>query len=270
MLWFESAGMQPSAELQTLRRGLDALAFINVSGTVNLASVARHLGVPHANAYRILQTLAAGGYCKRIPNSKLYMVGPRACDLSAGFGEGELLTSSAIEVVQELGQSLKWPVTLATPEGVGMRVRFTTDSTTPLALERIPVGSVSPRLVTTTGILCLAFTGEPERTALKDKLLEAGQVRQFLSSARELDDMIKSCRRDRYLIIDWRFPEGSLGVPVVRDGRPIGGLVMRYIKRGLTRERVLATYLPRLTDAVEEILRRMDALRPAAPVGPSG
>lgn len=255
--------MNASNELQTLRRGLEALAFLNANNGTNLSTLARHLDVPRANAYRILQTLIADGYCHRIPNSRLYMVGPEVRRLSSGLHDGEILTSIAMPIVEELGRTVKWPVALATPDGSQMLVRLTTDRASPLALGRINPGYRTPMLMTTTGILYLAFARPEIRERTIAAMLEAGAINTFVHNQADLDDLIETSRRTGYMILDHRYPEGCIGVPILRQGEPIGGLVMRYIKSAMSRDRAVEIYLPQLRAAVDRLLAAMDGM--AAP-----
>ncbi|WP_304164565.1 helix-turn-helix domain-containing protein [Phenylobacterium aquaticum] len=263
------AGVKPAAdtrdrnELQTLKRGLQALAFLNAAGPTTLAKLARHLDVPRPNAYRILQTLITEGYCDRVPNSRLYMVSPCVRKLSSGLGEGEVLTNVAMDVVEALGKAVKWPVALATPFGGEMLVRLTTDASTPLALAKISPGHRTPMLLTTTGVLYMAFTPPAHQKETIEASLGGRDIKQFFHSREQLQALIEESREQGYMILDSRFAEGCIGVPLMRHGRPLGGLVMRYIKSAMPRTKVIADYLPRLREAAAEIMARYGACEAA-------
>ena len=235
-------------ELQTLARGLDALAFLNAHGPANLATVARHLDLPRANVGRILTTLVATGYCARIPNAALYAVTAQVRRLSEGLRESDLLTVVALPIVEALGQALGWPIALATPHGAEMLVRLSTDMTTPLALLKTRPGFTTPLLLATTGLLTLAFLPDEIRAARLPWLIANSAINPALSAA-TIGDALRSARADGYLLLDQGFPEASLGVPILVDGRPLGGLVMRYIARGRSRRVALERDLPRLQEA---------------------
>ncbi len=246
-------------ELQTLKRGLAALAFLNANGCTTLAALARELDVPRPTAYRILQTLTAEGYCNRIPNSRLYLITPQVRRLSAGLGEGELLTNVAIPIIQALSHEIMWPLAVATPRGGDMLVRLTTDRATPLALTKINPGSVTPMLMTTTGMLCLAFAPEEVRDHLIEAALEGRDIHQFFHNRAQFDQLIIDCRQTGYMLLNTRHAEGCVGVPIMRDGRPLGGLVMRYIKSAMPQERVIEVFLPKLLAARDQIQADFEA-----------
>ena len=244
-----------ASELRTLQRGLTALAFLNECGAMDISTLARKLEIPRANTYRILHTLISQGYCVRIPNSRLYMVLPAVGRLSKGAGDGEILTAVSIPVIEKLGVDVEWPIALSTPSGSQMLVRLATDRKTSLALARPFPGYKVAMPLTATGILYLAL----ERPEIADPLLtdfrKAGVLAGFGLSTSEFLQLLDFARSQHYLIMESVFPEGSIGVPIIHTGRPIAGLVMRYIKSALPRETVTQTFLPKLRVAAAEILR---------------
>jgi len=245
-----------SEELQGLDRGLRALVFLNENGLTTLAALARHLGAPRATTYRIINTLAAAGYCTRIPHSRFYQATAACRRLSQGVNEAEILTSVGIAVVEALGEEVKWPVTLTAPHGSHMLVRFTTDRTTPLALSRFNPGFEADMLRTTTGLLYLALERPEVSRRLIAEILSGPSRDRFDLGEGALDARLEACRRDGYLILaPGARSEASVGVPIVLKERPIGGLVMRYVRSALPRAVVVETYLPRLRAAAAEILR---------------
>ena len=248
--------MSERDELQTLGRGLEALAVLNETGLTKLTTLARRLGLPRTTTYRIVNTLIAEGYCVRIPHSSFYQATPACWRLSQGVNEGEILTSVSISVIERLGADVKWPVTLATPQGSTMLVRFTTDRTTSLAISRFNPGFQADMLNTTTGLLYLALERPDVSQRLMEDLLSHADMDAFALSNGRLEARLRACREDGYLILAPAFhPEACVGVPILLNGAPIGGLVMRYIKVALTRSEIVENYLPKLQRAAAEISR---------------
>jgi DNA-binding IclR family transcriptional regulator len=244
-----------TGELRTLQRGLQALVFLNKNGPTDISTLARKLELPRANMYRILKTMISDGYCTRIPNSRLYMVLPAVLSLSLGASQGELLTSVAIRVVEALAADVKWPIALSTPSGSDMLVRLATDKQSSLALGRSYPGYRPAMPMTSLGILYLALE-KPEISAPILAMLRSGDglARYDLNEAilRQLFDF---ARAHHYLIMETGWPEGRIGVPLMHRDRPIGGLVMRYIKSAVPYETLVTQFLPKLRDASAEILR---------------
>lgn len=248
-----------SGELQTLKRGLEALAFVNRHGPTNLATLTRHLDLPRPNTYRILQTLVAEGYVARIPHSRFYVVAPRVHRLSHGLQRDEMLTTVALPIVEALGKEIEWPVGLATADGDEMVVRLATDISTPLALMKARPGLRSPMLMTTTGILYLASLPIDARKDLLEAMQISGVMERVYQSRMLLDLDIVSARENGFLIKDTQFAEGSMGVPIFIGDRFIGGLMMKYIRAGMTRQHAIDTYLPKLRQTAITIALRFGA-----------
>jgi IclR family transcriptional regulator, mhp operon transcriptional activator len=239
-------------ELQTLKRGLQALAILNTEGPANVACIARRLDVPRANAHRIVNTLAAEGYCRKIPNSHLYIADLQSKDILTNPCLTGLITSLSIDVIEDLGRLVKWPVALATPQGSCTVVRLATHLSTPLALAKIAPGASAPLFEASTGVTYLAFSSEGKR---QQALAEVAQNHPALFAQWEphLPRVFREVRDEGYFIMRRTGSEASLGVPIMLDGEPVAGIAMRYIKSATSRQTVVEVYLPRLQDAAREI-----------------
>lgn len=242
-----------SDDLQTLKRGLKALAFLNEEGPLKVASLARKLEVPRASAHRIVNTLTREGYCRKVPNSHLYVSVPQSGERARAPSPEGLLTSLSIDIVEELGRVVQWPVALATPQARTMLVRLATHLSTPLALTKIAPGHVTPMLDACTGLTFLAHSeAEISDAVLQDPASWEG-ARELQGARATIDTLLSWIRRDGFFILRREGSEASLGVPILLDGRPVGGIAMRYIKTATTRAHVVSVYVPRLQAAAAEI-----------------
>lgn len=236
--------MSSRDELQTLRRGLAALAVLN-QGPVTVANLARRLDLPRANAHRIVKTLITEGCCRQIPNSHLYVANAHGHDALARPSLTTSLIAASIDVIETLGQQIKWPLALSTPDGPTMVTQIATHLSTPLALERIAPGNVAPVFDAAGGIVFLALT-DPQTRA---ETLAAAEI-AFPEAAQawrpHLDRALAGVREQGYYLLVRPSAEASLAVPIRLDGRPIGGIAMRYIKSAASRAAIIETFLPRL------------------------
>jgi DNA-binding IclR family transcriptional regulator len=73
--------------------------------------------------------------------------------------------------------------------------------------------------------------------------------------AEEINYLIKLVRERGFCNIEFkRYAEGNVGVPLVLDGKAVGGLVMRYIKSVMRNtDRIQSYYVPRLQQLAREI-----------------
>lgn len=242
-----------SDELQTLRRGLQALAFLSRHGPAKVAGIARELGVPRASAHRIVNTLANEGYCRKVPNSHLYIADACRRETEMAPCANGLITSVSIDIVEGLARIVKWPIALATPDGDSMVVRLATHLSTPLAIAKIAPGHRAGMLDAATGVTYLAHCGDEEREAIlsgADVWSAAGALRDWRCRIGALMGLV---RNDGYFILRRAGSEASLGVPVLIEGVPVAGLSMRYIKSATNEEQLIEAYVPHLQAAAEEI-----------------
>jgi IclR family mhp operon transcriptional activator len=270
--------MDARHELKSLKKALRVLAFMNQRGDATVSQVAAAAGLPRPTAYRIMETLACEGYLEKLPHSIFYRITSMVQALAAGFQDEELLLEVAKPKIMALGQELGWPITLYTPRGIDMIVRLNTDHDSALALERWSIGYAVPILDATSGYCYLAHCQAVEReelvaAALKAEAhLTAGDgpdamryltvtdnhshlTRYNQTRTEEIGYLLKLVRERGFCNIEFkRYPEGNVGVPLVLDGKAVGGLVMRYIKSVMRNtDRIQTYYVPRLQQLAREI-----------------
>jgi DNA-binding IclR family transcriptional regulator len=239
-------------ELQTLRRGLQALAILNTEGPSNVATIARRLNVPRANAHRIINTLTAEHYCRKIPNSHLYIADIDNSELLSTSSLPGLITALSIDIIEDLGKQTKWPLALSMAEGPNMISRLATHLPNPLALAKIAPGHVQPMLEAATGIVYLAGVDEQARkTALGD--ISVTHPAAFAVWEPHFSRVFATVRWEGYFIMRRTGPEASLGVPIMIDGKPIAGIAMRYMKSCVSRATAVDVHPPRLREAANSI-----------------
>jgi IclR family mhp operon transcriptional activator len=252
--------MMAGEELQTLKRGLEALRHINAHGQIPVSEIVRAIDLPRATVNRIVATLVAEGYCQRIPNSRLYIVTEKVRQLSMGLDMSAMVTIAALPLFDRLARDVEWPIGLVTPKGSQMVVRLATDVNTPLALLKATPGFLAPMMITSTGLVYLALEDPVVGNRIIREIKADPGFGQFYASEIEFDRYISFAQEHGYLLMEGRFPEGSLGVPILLRSRPVGGLMMRYIRAGNHRDEILECYLPMLREAakkIEENLREL-------------
>ncbi|MDX2224393.1 MAG: helix-turn-helix domain-containing protein [Rhodospirillaceae bacterium] len=245
-------------ELSTLKRGLEALAFMNEQGATNIADLARHLQVPRANAFRVLNTLVVAGYCSRHPDSRLYTVTPLVHSLAVGANPEEILTHVARGPVFRLGAEIGWPVALTTPRRDRMLIRLVTDHASPLALNRSRPGREVPMIETASGLLYLALTTEEIRSGIMDIIRDKMGAASLRAHHFEIRKVFAAARRDGFVFLpsvdDKRT---SAAVPLRFQGNIIGCLSMRYITSALSQRAVIERYLHKIRKTAAGIESRL-------------
>jgi IclR family mhp operon transcriptional activator len=234
--------MDDRQEIKSLKKALRALTVMNKKGDATVTDIAVGIGVPRTTAYRLLETLAAEGYIAKQPNSGYYRLTSAVLQLASGFQSENLFLEIAQPLLSDLGRRIGWSVSLATPRANEMVTRITTNHDTALALDRFMIGTVVPMLHATTGFCYLAYCNDSEREILVGMARASG------------DPLLARVRTRGFCNLEFNaYREGNVGVPLLIDGRPLGGIVMRYIKSAMTGEKLFKEYIPLLKEVSEQI-----------------
>jgi IclR family mhp operon transcriptional activator len=256
--------MDNRQEIKSLRKALRALTVMNQRGDATVTEIARAIGTPRTTAYRLLTTLASEGYVEKQPHSDYYRLTSMVTQLGSGFQRENLLLEIAKPLVSALGERVGWSISLSTPRAADMVTRITTNHDTALALDRYMIGLAVPMLHATAGFCYLASCSESERDIIIGIAKASGNPLQALANNRPRLDMVLERVRSRGFS-NLEFPsyrEGNVGVPLVVDGKPVGGLVMRYIKSAMTGEKLLKIFVPELQQLARDIAERYAARAP--------
>ena len=268
--------MDERQEIKSLKKALRALTFLNCHGESTVTEVACAVGVPRTTSHRLIETLAAEGYVEKQPHSHVYRLTSMVQQLSAGFGDCDLVIEVAKPLIQAVGRSVRWPLALATPQGSDMMVRIATDHDTPLAIDRYFIGFRTPMLHAPTGLCYLAYCDEPARASLLDlaRRTRSATTPEFRSDA-ELEFMFDQIRRDGFCHIRFaQYREAGLAAPLLVNGKVVAGIVMRYIKSTMKASQVEEQFGPIIKTLSTEIAaayaRRLDRQTVATQEHPAG
>jgi IclR family mhp operon transcriptional activator len=242
--------MDDRQEVKSLKKALRVLKVMNQRGDATVSDVAVAISVPRTTAYRLLETLATEGFVERQPHSPYYRLTSEVLQLASGFQSENLLLEIARPMIYDLGAKIGWSLTLSTPRAAEMVTRITTNHDTALALDRYTIGTGVPLLHATTGFCYLAFCTDSEREILIGMARASGDPLQSLAHHRDkLETVLQRVRSRGFCNLEFSaYREGNVGVPLLAGERPVGGIVMRYIKSAMTGQKLLKDYIPQLTD----------------------
>jgi IclR family mhp operon transcriptional activator len=243
--------------VKSLLKGLGCLAIVNKNSGLNVSQMAQQLKVPKTTAYRILETLCHGGYVVRDPDG-LYRATSFVRTLSSGFDEEEWVLKIAHPELIALGKQFVWGVGIATPAGLYMHVRETTDRTSPLTLERISAGARLPMDSSPPGQVYLAFLPANVReqfiATLRRELLRTDSPLHrpisFLSRLAEI-------RRRGFTIGNTSAKEAVAVVPILVGESIIGCIGMHFIRRALSDQKVENDFVPALRATAARISQKL-------------
>lgn len=246
--------MHKDQELQSLKRGLKAVALINTLGSTTIADLARRLRLPRTTAERLLMTLNSEGYIARDAETKTFFLTAQVHALSDGYAEDSQLVAVAGPIMAETTRRIGWPLCLALPMGEYMSIRATTDPETSLGLNRRHVGTVGAMGFVSSGLAFLAFLDDPQREAMLEMLRSSGDPLQAaVRDEKRIAYLIEQIRTTGYSFGVDHGQELSVALPVMLNGRVRGALLMPFMARVLSSDTVVQKYVPQLKEVAAAI-----------------
>lgn len=258
--------------IRTTHKTLAALVALNQHEALRVAEMARILSLPRTTTTRVLETLRELGYIDRRDDDQRYTLTDRVLMLSGGHDSRDQFVRSARPILDRYCAQLRWPLALATPHGLSLRVRYTTDIKTPYKIFTSPAGIDVPLTQSATGLVYLAYQDRSEREFLLNSMAETDTPAPKLTA---LTERLESVRRAGYCYVDQSFVrarqfkghemrEGVIAVPVIQSGKPIGAIALRFVKRGRTAASVARVAVAPLQECARELV----AAASAAPKAP--
>lgn len=246
----------PYASVRGLSRGLAVLRAVNALGQATAMDVARETGLPRPTVHRLLETLRAEGYVRRVALREAYRLTLKVRGLAGGYKDDDWITDVADVVLGDLVREVVWPTDIATFEDDGMVIRATTHRRSPLSIERSWVGRQLPMLSTAVGRTYLAFVPAAEREAILERLAgSTGPDGEKMRQRRQVLRVLADTRqrgygtRQRELMLK----TSSIAVPIMDGARVLGCLNIIWIDSAIRFETATARYLPMLRAAAARI-----------------
>lgn len=239
---------------RSLVRGLQVLTAISAYGPLRASEVARRVELPRATVVRLIETLIEAGMIRRHDGSKTYEVTQQVTRLSHGYDRWSALTDSAISEIKDAAKDITWPLVLSTPSGLDMVVRYNTDHTSPLALQRYNLGFRIPVYDTASGMVFLAYASDQER----ETYLRLLETEQGTLDVNRVKRRISETRNDGYCIHHRAGSlEKAMAVPISRDDAFQGALTMRFIPSAVSFGELKNRYVEPLTELAGRIGARL-------------
>jgi IclR family mhp operon transcriptional activator len=262
-------------DIQSLRIGVATLRLLNGVESISSSELAEQLQLSRASAYRVLKTLASEGYVVSADPRRAarYRLSLRVRGLSDGFDGDVRLMAAAQPLMLERTARDGWPLTLSTPAGDRIFVRFTTDHATTRVLKRYRAGYYAPCLYSAAGLVCLANQSQTMQQVVvnsqaRSKPPPYGQARSISDTMRLLEQ-VRQRDYATYEPIGER--ENSIAVPLRHAGMLLASLTMRYMRVAAGGQQGLALKLGSLRELATQIELQMESPRsppPAETVAP--
>jgi IclR family mhp operon transcriptional activator len=265
--------MDSTRPIRALMRGLEALTVLNLRGGATVSEIAREIRLPRTTVYRILETLCDSGFVFRDAADERYRLTISVRNLSSGF-EDETCIEAAKPHLFELGESIVWPVFIATLSGTNLIVREATDHCSPLAIERFSAGVRLPLLTTSAGRMFLACCAGEQRATLLEGLVRSKKEEDRLArDPVELERLLAEARTQGYTtavrsrrLVD----EVSMSVAVAAQNQPLAVLTVRFAGSAVPLKTGLERFLPKLRHCAAKISATFSQTTAAARVQTRG
>lgn len=250
---------RPTREIegvQPVLRSLKLLEALNAAGTATLARLHTETGLPKPTLVRLLDTMIAAGYVRRVSRQAGYMLTERVLRLSSGFRHGDLVVEAARPFLSALTAEHKWPMGLATLDRDAMLVRLSTRHESPFAMDPDWLNRRLAILVSALGRAYIAFCPEEERRVLlallrgsKSKMNAMARDEKYVAAT--IDGIAK---RGYATTAPLRGdPAMGLAVPVMQGERVAACINIRYIGSAMSEGQAVERYLPALQRAAAAI-----------------
>ncbi len=236
--------------VQSLVRGLRVLEVINERPGLCVSEIAARCRLPRTSTHRFLQTLTLNGFARRDERTQQYFPTHRVTNLAAGFDRTAHLTEQARQLLEQLAESITWPMHFSTQNDMRMEIRASTDHVSPLAVEKLLPGQRIPLLQCAAGIAWLGSQPRGEQVKLVDAALqEKGDV---VWSRLQVEGALIDVQKRGFAI--FRRPQRrtvmvGLSVPVRVDGEVQGAISIRFAESAVSVDAGRDKFLPRLTAA---------------------
>ncbi|WP_426191350.1 helix-turn-helix domain-containing protein [Massilia sp. DWR3-1-1] len=253
-----------TASLRTLDRGLNVLGYLNKARFAAPQHIAKALALPLPTVYRIIETLAHGGFVERVsPDENVYRLTIAVRRLSGGMTCESVFVSVATPVLFGRREQLKWPSAVSTFEADSMVVRESTDRFSPQPIGLRAVGRWIPMLSTPLGWAYLAFSPDEQRREIVAHLRRSpAPENRVARDPHHITHMVRTVQADGYCASDEISYKrcGSIALPVLSRGRVFGCISTAWPSSLIAEDAAIARLLPVLREAKAEIEQQLESV----------
>jgi IclR family transcriptional regulator, mhp operon transcriptional activator len=262
--------------VSALERGLSVLAVVSKRGRARVTEVREETGLDKATIIRMLETLAHAGYVEKHPLDATYSTTGRTIDFGRGFGPHRRLSDLTSSIIQEFRSETGWPSDFAVPDGDAMFTVDTGSDRSPL-LSQVAVGYRPHLLLTSLGLVYLAFCADEEQRRLLDRVSDADlpEAKKQLRNIPKLRKTFSHVRVTGYASGDPEYAKRMasemiwpMAVPVMDQQRVYGAVNIYMVKNAHSEEEAVAKYLARLQDLANRLMNALENEKSSFPSGP--
>ena len=205
--------------VQSFERGLAVIRSFGASTPrQTLSDVSRTTGLSRATARRLLQTLEANGYARRLEDNGHFELTPRILDLGYAYLASHSLAELAAPHLEELSRRVRESSSVAVLDGPDVVYVARVQANRVMTVS-IGIGSRFPAYRTSLGRALLAWRDPEVVRCAWDDADHDGPTSTTVSDIDGLHEALSQVRRDGWALVDQELEVGvrSVAAPV-RDG----------------------------------------------------
>lgn len=224
----------PSKTVRSVERTLEILELMNRMPVVRVQYIAEQTDLPASTVVRLLETLVAAGYVRKLGRQAGYGVTEKVAALGAGHHGLPQVFDRARRAAEDLTRLTLWPTALATLDVDALVIRFSTIPLSPLSHYQSTINRRMTLLEYAHGRAYLAFCPREERQHLVALLQQsAGDAAEAQAIADRAETAVAQTRArgfgERMGNIQ---PEThSLALPLHMGAKLVGTLGITYFAR---------------------------------------
>lgn len=258
-------------ESRALDRGIAILEVLGREGACALRDLHAHTGLPKSTIRRLLATLVARRLVRRGLSDGRYRINvilPASTGFPVEPGDARFIDVAA-PAVTALTRQVKWPSDIHIWDGLRTRVLDTTRALSPFSFYEGVIDYHLNTFGTASGIACLAALPDAEIRALiaraaPDPYLSLSHY--AITEAQFFDQIALTRARGYACRLPTFFNErvrddglSVIAVPILRGGRPYGGITLLWPRVFLPVAAFAKTHLEALQATAAEISAQLEA-----------
>ena len=245
--------------VQSVQRALRVLERLSRQPVVSLAKLHGSTGLPKATLSRLLGTLVAEGYVRRVSHAEGYALTSKVLHLSAAIRQSDRLVELALPFMEAFTHEHQWPIGLATREGDAMRIRATTQGISPHGFGRDGLNQRYGILLSAMGWAYVSYCSADEREAIRRMTRSSGTGRAVAAAnPARVNAKIEQTRRNGFAAV--RLVPGNVyrrfAIPILAPtttDHVLGVLLIRWFPSVMTTAQAASRYLAPMYALAEKI-----------------
>ena len=241
-------------------RAIDLLSALNAQPVSTIDMLHRQTAIPKPTLVRLLQTFESKGLVRHAPQPGAYLLAAGVTALTAGYHGVPRVVEAAAPLLDALTPQVKWPLTLAVPDGDAVVVRHSTIPKSPLSFLHSSIGMRLSLASQALGRAWLAHCPRSQQATLLALLAKSTRPEDALAhDAKALRRILAETRRRGYALRDpsVRPESNTLAVPVMDGRRPVASVGLTWFASTMAPEEAARRYLERLREVADTVGRRL-------------